>query len=138
MPHTIRPSARRALAAGAAVAACLAVLFATSASASTIKSTNCHVSAHYSPARGTVTCAGHYSVALRVCVQVKGAHGKWYVVKGDCSSASGKTPGKISATVSQFHSHCNRTYRVQAIGTVGSRHSSAYYNFGTTCIGGGY
>jgi hypothetical protein len=139
MSQTTKSPVRRALAATVAIAACLAVVFVAGASASTITTTNCHVSAHYAPAKGSVSCGGHYSVSLRVCAQVRGAHGKWYVIKGDCSYASGKTPGKISATVSRFKEKCNRTYRIQAIGTVGSHHSSAYYgNFGTTCIGGGY
>jgi hypothetical protein len=139
MPDTVRRSGRLALAATAVIAACLVVLLAATASASTIKSTNCHVSARYAPARGAVSCSGHYSVVLRVCVQVRGAHGKWYVIKGDCSSASGRTPGKITASVPQFRERCGHTYRVQAIGTVGARHSSAYYgNFGSTCVGGGY
>lgn len=113
-------------------------MFAAGASASTIKGTNCHVSAHYAPAKGTVSCTGHYSVSIRTCVQVQGKHGKWYVIRGDCSRASGTTPGKVWATVKQFHEKCNRTYRVQAIGTAAGQRSTDYYGFGTSCIGGGY
>ena len=125
---------RRTAVIAVTVVACLCAALAATASAN-IRGTNCHVSAHYAPASGSVSCSGHYSVAIRVCVQVRGKSGKWFVIKGDCSRASGATPGKISASVPQFKAHCNRTYRVQAIGTAKGHRSTAYQDFGTTCIG---
>jgi hypothetical protein len=57
---------------------------------------------------------------------------------GACATASGNTPGTVTAKKS-IKEKCNRSYRAQATAYVGS-HRKTVYSSGEakTCIGGGY